>query len=115
MLYIANVLFLDIASFLINMQQNNARVIADSILSLHKEDLISNPLDDVHVTTELREQGVSLGGANEGVGPTTQDFNATIKKIDKFYLHHQFYTKRTINKIIIKNDTKVEVYRMIQM
>ena len=88
MLYIASVLFLDIftsfaiysvlfldiiTSFLINMQQNNARVIADSILSLHKEDLISNPLDNVHVTTELREQGVSLGGANEGVGPTTQD------------------------------------------
>ena len=60
---------------IINMQQYNinARVIADSIMSLHKEDLISNPLDDVHVTTELCEQGVSLGGANEGVGPTTQD------------------------------------------
>ena len=55
------------------MQQNNARVIADSILSLHKEDLFSNPLDDTHVTTELREQGVPLGGANEGVWPTTPD------------------------------------------
>ena len=57
------------------MQQNNARVIADSILSLHKEDLISNQLDDVHITTELHEQGVLLGGANEGVRPTTQDSN----------------------------------------
>ena len=53
------------------MQQNNARVIADSILALHQGDLISNPLEDSHVTTELREQGALLsqeGGANEGEG-----------------------------------------------
>ena len=43
-----------------SMQQNNARVIADSILGLHREDLISNPLDDPHVTTELQEEGASL-------------------------------------------------------
>ena len=54
------------------LQQNNARVIADSILALHGEDLISNPTEDTHVTTELREQGASLspgGGANEGAEP----------------------------------------------
>ena len=58
------------------MQQNNARVIADSILGLHREDLISNPLDDPHVTTELREQGASLlegQRGNEGGGVAAQD------------------------------------------
>ena len=51
------------------VQQNNARVIADSILALHRGELISNPLDDPHVTSELREQGASLsqgGGADGG-------------------------------------------------
>jgi histone deacetylase 11 len=41
-------------------QRNNARVIADSILGLHREKLISNPLEDSHITSELREQGASL-------------------------------------------------------
>ena len=73
------------------MQQNNARVIADCIVSLHKEDLISNPLDDVHVTTELREQDVSLGGANKGVGPTTQDINSNATMI-KFLITFIYIT-----------------------
>ena len=53
------------------VQRNNARVIADSILALHRGNLISNPLDDPHVTSELQEQGASLsqgGGASEGGG-----------------------------------------------
>ena len=51
-------------------------MIADSILGLHREGLISNPVDDPHVTTELREQGASLvqeGGANEGEVLTPQE------------------------------------------
>ena len=62
--------------YVFSMQQNNARVIADSILALHREDLISNPLDDPHVTTELREQGASLlegQRGNEGRGVAEQE------------------------------------------
>ena len=57
-------------------------MIADSILALHREDLISNPQEDVHITTELQEQGASLSlgeGPNEGEGGVSlpQDESST--------------------------------------
>ncbi len=50
-------------------QRNNARVIADSILNLNKEKLISNPSDDPHVTSELRTQGAALDAAVDPPSP----------------------------------------------
>lgn len=55
-------------------QQNNARVIADSILALREERLISDPSDDPHITSELRKQGTALTGGegSEEDGATPQ-------------------------------------------
>lgn len=55
-------------------QQNNARVIADSILALREERLISDPSDDPHITSELRKQGAALTGGegSEEDGATPQ-------------------------------------------
>ena len=41
-------------------QRNNAQVIADSILTLQKNRLISSPEDDPHVSSELKAQGATL-------------------------------------------------------
>ena len=38
------------------MQRNNAEVIADSILNLREKQLIFSPEDDVHISSELKEQ-----------------------------------------------------------
>ena len=51
-------------------QRNNARVIADSILNLKKERLIDSPENDAHVTSELRNQGVSVDPPHDDDDPT---------------------------------------------
>ena len=51
-------------------QQNNARVIADSILTLQRENLISSPQEDPHVSAELSEQGAPLPPAQQDSGAT---------------------------------------------
>ena len=41
-------------------QRNNAQVIADSLINLKEKGLRSMPVDDPHVSSELRRQGAEL-------------------------------------------------------
>lgn len=49
-------------------QRNNSRVIADSILNLHKEGLITAPSEDPHIGEQLGDEAARLRPQEEGEG-----------------------------------------------
>ena len=58
-------------------------MIADSILNLRANGLITSPQEDAHVSSELRSQGASLGGG-AGVAATTTSSDQDDRPLQEF-------------------------------